>query len=72
MPERLTPEKIMPEMVAEGKVGKIFALQEQRTWRKKCFRQGTGRQEPRYRKDTMRQIQQLKELRPTGILWETG
>ena len=66
MPETVMPETIMP---VEVKPGKIIARQEQRMMRRKCLRQGTGRQEPRYRNVMMKVIQELKELQPTGTLW---
>ena len=66
MPETVTPEMIMP---VEMKPDKIIAQQEQRMLRRKCLRQGTGRQEPRYRNVMMKVIQELKELQPTGTLW---
>ncbi len=66
MPEMDMPEIIMP---VEVKPGKIIAQQEQRMLRRKCLRQGTGRQEPRYRNVTMRLIPEQKEPEPTGTLW---
>jgi hypothetical protein len=51
-----TPEEAMPEtiMPVDMKPGKIIELQGQRM--RKCHHQGTGRQEPRNRKDTEREI----------------
>jgi hypothetical protein len=49
MPEMATPVEVKP--------GKIIMHQELLMLRKKCLHRGTGRQEPRYRNDTMKLIQ---------------
>ena len=68
------PETVMSKTITPVKVkpGKIIARQEQRMMRRKCLRQGTGRQEPRYRNVTMRLIPEQKEPEPTGTLWGYG
>jgi flavoprotein len=60
------PETIMP---VDTKPGKIIELQGQRMLKKKCDRQGTGRQEPRNRKDMKKEIPRWNESEPTGTPW---
>jgi hypothetical protein len=68
----VTPEAAMPEtiMPVDMKPGKTIRLQGQRMMRRKCLRQGTGRQGPRHRNATMKLTRQDSPL--TEILWESA
>src|SRR5215217_6196040 len=68
-----TPREAMPEtiMPVDMKPGKIIEPQEWHMWMKKCRHQGTGRQEPRNRKDMTNQIPRWNEQESTGTLWGT-
>src|SRR5215213_9484677 len=69
-----TPREAMPEtiMPVDMKPGKIIELQGRHMSMKKCHHQGTGRQEPRNRKDMANQIPRWNEPKPAGTLWGNG
>jgi hypothetical protein len=71
MPEMAMRGMVMPEtiMPVDVKPGKIIELQGQRMLKRKCDHQGTGRQEPRNRKDMKREIPKWNEPEPTGTHW---